>query len=883
MKTVEISYNPYKMITKMLIDGIDVCTHDSYVQFKDFIENAIPLQTWIEPVGYLDWKGFVNEVSDPDYNDEVKIIFSGRKIDFEDLKRSIADQNEERSKETRVIYHYQHKKVLDDKILSKNIEDVVSELKSDRFRELIDQRTTEGLTEKYNALEENYRIAKENVFYIVFAGVYSSGKSTLLNTIIRHNVLPTSSETCTSKNCRIRHDGSLGNKISLIGYGAINEESGNEPIIIKKKIYNTDEECAAAFLKICPIKEENTEDKFLDVETMEIGVDLSHLYPESVEKENFTIVLIDTPGMDSAKSSEDGTNRHAGIAMDAISMESKPMIIFCADANYYHNKSIGEFMYKIVEQTNEDGSGFNDRFLFLMNKCDSKIYKQNQNETAESVKNTFAKYLTDCSKWNIKVNECDMRRLVEDASHFVPRIFMTAGIIANAIQRKAYEFTEEERDDDDKDYMFKRYNEFKENICGRKKRTNFYLAKYCDIPNYRKDEIDIEFEKAITIDDKVRATELQCGLVSVEWAIKDYIERYAYPIKVRGLIDTFEDILEDVNGFTSGILADLSEAKRELGEKRSERKEAKEIKESLNEKIAALESAKRKIDKQLKALDGIVFDSNALDAAFGEFIADIEDDNEIIFIRANPKVMTGQKSRSEVENEIYYRAGRVKAAFDSALQKTNKKLEEIKQNHDMQITEIFEVLKSVVTELESTGVLQQGEYKFTDSVFWKMNFANIESDSFFYDMKKYVVDRSTITKKVRNKVKKEWSSSWNPFKKIPSLFMKDYINSKINVDGYYETTDLLKSIENYLRKLNLDREDMEKDFKNSMENSKKHVRDLTCILLRELTQFLDDIKEQKEKIKIIRSSISKLNDEIEKNRDTYNWLNKLKTKIEEAE
>jgi hypothetical protein len=46
----------------------------------------------------------------------------------------------------------------------KNIEDVVAELKSSRFRELVFQRTTEGLTRKYEALDENYTIAKENVF-----------------------------------------------------------------------------------------------------------------------------------------------------------------------------------------------------------------------------------------------------------------------------------------------------------------------------------------------------------------------------------------------------------------------------------------------------------------------------------------------------------------------------------------------------------------------------------------------------------------------------------------------------------------------------------------------------------------------------------------------
>lgn len=320
MKTIEISYNPYKMITKMLINQVDVCRNQSYEKFKDFIENEIPLQTWIEPIEYRDWAGFVNEISDPETNDEVKVIFSGRKIDFDDLKRAIADQNEDRSEETRVRYTFEHKTIRDDKILAQNIEEVVSELKSPRFRELIQQRTTEELSKKYNELDENYQTAKENLFYIVLAGGYSSGKSTLLNALIRHDILPTCEGTCTSRNCRIHHDSSLGKKVSLACYDE------NDKIVIEKRIFENDSDCADLFWEICPIRDENTVDKYPEVAMMELGVDLSHLYPDSVSEDTFTIVLIDTPGMDSSQSSQDGINRHAEIALQAMSMESKPIL-----------------------------------------------------------------------------------------------------------------------------------------------------------------------------------------------------------------------------------------------------------------------------------------------------------------------------------------------------------------------------------------------------------------------------------------------------------------------------------------------------------------------------------------------------------------------------
>lgn len=878
MKTVEIRYNPYKMETQMHIDGTDVCKAAYYGKFREFIQNEIPMQTWIEPISYLDWNGFVNEVSDPENNDEVKIIFSGRKIDFEDLKRAIADQNDERSENTRVKYHFQHKKVLDDKILSQNIEEVVKELKSDRFRELVNQRTTEGLTQKYNELDENYTIAKESEFYIVLAGAYSSGKSTLLNVLIRHDILPTSSRTCTSKNCRIRHDGSLGHKVTLACY----DENNN--LVGEKKVFENDRDCASAFLEICPIQDNNAEDKHPEISTMELGVDLSHLYPDSVSEDKFTIVLIDTPGMDSAQSSEDGINKHAEIALDAISMESKPMIVLCVDANYYDNKSIGEFMREILVQEKEEGSGFNDRFLFLMNKSDAISY--GQNESPEKAKAAFARYLTDDSKWNIKGDEEELQQLAEKASRFVPRVFMTAARVAFAIQQKAFDFSDEELDaDKNKCDLFDKYNNFENKICGRRKYTDYFLSRYCDIPNYRKDEIEAEFDAAVEDDDKVRATQLQCGLVSVESAIRDYIERYAYPIKVRGLLDTFEDILEDVNGFTNGVLAELTQAEAELGEKESERKEASERKKGAEEKIAALEKAKEKIDIQLHALDKIKFDSTTLNKAISEFRADIESDKQIIFIRNNPIVMTGQKSHGEVQEEINDLIIGIKSLFRQTLNKTNRKMEEIKKVHDKQLLDIFEFLKAAVTELEKSGVFKQGEYKFTDSVLWKMNFSNLSAASFASAIRQSVVDRSTqtITKQVCNQKKAAWSSSRNPFKKLGSLFLDDYktITVTITKEGQYETVSIRQSIATYLKDMVTEGQTMKNSFESVIEDSKRKVRILINKLLTELSNFLNDIKTQEERIEAIGDSIEDLNKEIEKSKATHEWLNELKKRIEE--
>ena len=874
MRDIEIHYNPYKMKTTMRIEGIDVCQSSDYSSIKEFIEHNIPLQTWIEPIPYLNWNGFVDEISDPENNDEVHIIFSGRKIDFQDLQYAIEAQNAKRSEDTRVRYQYEHKKVLDDKILSQNIEEVVRELKSDRFRKLVKQRKTQGLNEKYKDLDTNYKRAKENEFYIVFAGVYSSGKSTLLNALIRHDVLPTSSQTCTSKNCRIKHNPSLKNSIALTCY------DDDKNVVIPKQIFNNDKECAEEFLKISPVEETEIQELYINVSTMELEVDLSHLYPKDVSDDKFTIVLIDTPGMDSAQSSKNGNNRHAETALEAIGMDSKPMILLCADANKYEDKSIGEFMREIIEQSKKEESGFNDRFLFLMNKSDAIEYKKQYKESAENTKKRFAEYLTDPSKWNIGGDEEEMQRMAEDASHFVPRIFMTAARVAYAIEKEAIE---EDDDDSEMDALYETYRAFRKKVCKSTPDPDYCLAEYCDIPDYRKSEIEIEYKNSLQ-KDKVQATKLQCGLVSVESAIKDYINRYAYPIKVRDLLETFEDILDDVNSFTNATLAQLKQAKVELGEKNGERKEVSRRKENAEEKIAALEIAQEKIRVKLDELDSIHFDSEKLGNAIKGFIREINENTDVQYFREHiySGVNTGQKSRNEVEADINSRIFRIKRLFDSNLCKTNDVLEDMKKQYDNQIQRIFNVVRDSVAELENAGVFNQGEYKFTDSVWWKVTLGNISSDQLISDVRVSIVNRTTRTRRVRNVKKDEWGSSWNLFKKFGSLFMESEVEVVKKVDGSYKTTQIMNRIINYTRDIDEKGKQMQNNFVENLNKQKEKVNELVDRILKEVSNFLEDIRNQEIRIESLGGSIMQLDEEIQKGNMTYAWLNSLKRKIEEV-
>lgn len=867
VKKLEIRYNPYKMQTYVILDGIDLCSEKSHSSqiLKEFIESKTPLQTWIEPVSYRHWPGIVDGLFDPDCNDEVNIVFSGRKIDFEDLQRSCESQNAKRQERCRIKFHFTRKDTLDDVLLAKNIDEVVEELKSDRFKELVESRSSEMLNEHYADLEKNYNRAKESEFQIVFCGIYSSGKSTALNALIRHHVLPATAFTCTSKNCRICHDSTLGKNVSLQCF----DENGNP--VTQKEIFENDTDCLDRFKEISPNDKKKIKDEYRSVMTMELCVDLSHLYPAPEYQDKFRIVLIDTPGINSSESIENGQNLHADVALDAITMESKPMIILCADADKEHDDAIGEFMSRIVEQATEDNGGFNDRFLFLLNGCDKRKYQND--EDANQLKHAYASYLNDFKKWNAKTENA------KKASCFVPRIFLTSAYIALSIQNRAYAYSSEQvKTDREKRDEKIAYGKFAEYIIDYND-ENYYLSRYCDIPEYRKKELEDEFNTALENNNNVRATEIQCGFEAVETAIRDYIARYAYPIKVRSLLDTFEAILADVSECADTWMRKLKNKEEALGKNQSEREEATGKRTTAERKNNLIEQAQEKTQNQLKQLDNIRFDSVVLKTARSEFEDDIEHDETVSYIRANPVVKTGQKNRATVETEIVNHLKNLEKVFDIAINKIKEKFDGIADEHEKQIEEVCGVLKGIVNELKKSDVLQLDGYNFENSILWNLSFKNLNVKSLRSEMENKIKNSYTRTRTVSNSKKDTWRSSRNPFKKLASLFMASEKTITEFVDGKYSMQPITEELSKYYTELDKKCANMENAYTNELKKIKQKVKDLTKELFNELRLCQQDIEVQNRKLEELSASIFSLNEEIKKCDKNCKWLNELSEKI----
>lgn len=386
MRKVYIGYDPYEMNTVIKVDGREVQKNKHCdANLKRFLDPEIhmPIQAWIDPIERDGWNGLLETICMMG-DKNITIEFSGRKVDYESLKESLNAQNENRGLGAKITYCELKNEIISDTQMKQNIADVVDLMLTKKFEAIVKESKSSALIEKYSRLKTTYNEIKDEEFRIVFTGTYSSGKSSTINALIGKNILPTASGTCTAKICKIIHT----DPKKLKCFAKVNYIKGNK----KREIICNNEVEVQDSIKVA---EE-------DVETIEVKTDLSNLYPENIEND-FKLVLIDTPGTDSAAGND--TNKteeearrlhqksHLELTKEVLKSKQKEMVVFVSD-DKLEDDNIVELLDIIEESAEKDEGAFNDRFLFVMNMCDSLTYS---NE-GESLQNYVKNYIANLTK-----------------------------------------------------------------------------------------------------------------------------------------------------------------------------------------------------------------------------------------------------------------------------------------------------------------------------------------------------------------------------------------------------------------------------------------------------------------------------------------------------
>lgn len=173
---IDLKYNPYRRTTKILIDGKEIEENSELNSIKEG-----SLQNWVKKFERILKKeyGYKN----------LDIKFTGREIDFQDLKNNM-DENQN--------IKFEFIKILSTEERLKKLESVFKKIQDGPYEEL---KTPEILG--------NFRKVFEQEFEIAVVATMSSGKSTLLNSFLGKNLIPSKNQACTAKITRIEDDKSI--------------------------------------------------------------------------------------------------------------------------------------------------------------------------------------------------------------------------------------------------------------------------------------------------------------------------------------------------------------------------------------------------------------------------------------------------------------------------------------------------------------------------------------------------------------------------------------------------------------------------------------------------------------------------------------------------
>jgi len=806
---IEIKYNPYYMRTSIKVNGEDISGNNMYKKVNDRIDAHIPLMSWIDK-SFSDptWEGLLEEMVQESGEVNICISFDGRKVDFVDLQETLKNQNK-RLGDKYCLEFNEPVISLDDQRLSVDIRYIVNKMLSPEFAKIVTdaENRTEQLVEKYNSLKDDYERLTNKEFKIIFSGLMSSGKSTLINSIIGKRILPTADDTCTSRILKIKHNGKIGDKVVL------RCRDVDDNIVVKKEVFTEDADVMERLKEICP-----GDGSFMtqppEVETIEIEMNLSHLYPNKEYEEQFTVVIVDTPGTDSGVGNRITTGKtHEEITMDAICDHEKEMVVFVVDGTKYEDDGVSDFL-DLIERESEkaENIGFNDRFLFLLNKCDDKNY--NDDECLEDTIEGFSDYLCRSTDGHI-------REILS------PRIFPVCAEVALAIKKGV---VDKKQPTNELKNLYRTYKEFAEKCTDEDNgySRNYHLELCAALSDYQKNELGETVERG----EEITEILLHTGIPSLEFAIKSYIERYAYPIKVNALLNTFESILsqlrEVIISHEKRIVARIDE----IGKVKERKKE--------EEKGKAGEIEEKKQLEQLELnIEGLLVEIKSINAN-QKLISDLQASQDKTFFNAKVKAITQENNKKYNTREEAERI--IKSAYDviqNAIVTIKKKATEIEDDAIKKGNDIASRFKRITEKISES--LPPTEKDWFDNSVAKKELLNFENLSDLLEK----INRHEHSYNKRNPIKDETYSWWQIGKKIKKFFAPETILVREESYSIERIKDILESLNvemtNYIVSL--------KEQLNSINDMKEYIRKSVSVVKSEIHKHLENVAEFDKKIK----------------------------------
>lgn len=464
MAQIYVKYNPYKLETLIKVNGKNIEQDNTLYK----IVKGKRLQEWVGKFP----KMLVDELNTVDFT----IEFYGSDLDWDDFEDSFNN-----AKDEGII------KELDLKFIEGKSDEDINDRIVNVFTDLregpIDDFRDPKLIKAFNNINNS-------IFPINVIATMSSGKSTLINSLLSKKLMPSKNEACTATITEILdtdrdkfeaivldENDDILQEIPELTYEVMNELNDDE------NVYRIQVEGNIPFL---------------DCRTN-------------------ALMLVDTPGPNNAQNQE-----HKNTTYRAINSDSNNLILYVLNGTQLSTNDDASLLNYVAEQIKKGGKQVRDRFLFVINKMDSfNPEEENIEEVVQSAKNYLAGYGIDdpqifpCSAYTA----LNIRTYLKDVD--IEKLTWKEGKKLPSAARDTLP-------------MIDKFNEYE----------SMHLEKYSTLSPSEQRKINFRLVEAEKNNDTKEQALIHCGIYSIEAAITAYVKKYAKTKKIKDLVETFQEVLE---------------------------------------------------------------------------------------------------------------------------------------------------------------------------------------------------------------------------------------------------------------------------------------------------------------------------------------------------
>lgn len=325
----------------------------------------------------------------------------------------------------------------------------------------------------------------QDILKINFISSASSGKSTLINALLNTELLPSENKACTATICKILDNDTMDHyEATCYADDGITEIYPRQTITLDS------------------MKEFNSNGKVT-------YIDIEGSVP-AIPSDKIRLCLRDTPGPNNSRD-----ENHSRLTNNIIK-GTNSVVLYVMNATQIAIKDDEQLLRTISNEMRQGGKQARDRFIFVINKCDA--LDEEKGETVDKLLQSVREYL----------NEFDITEPT-----LIPTSARMALLIRKNMRGEGLSRNERNTLNDINDFIEVKELHFEEFATLTPTVKENLQDK---IREYSCDEYKREFEALI-----------HTGIPAVEATIAEYIDKYAYPMKVKDAIKDIVNRLDEIN------------------------------------------------------------------------------------------------------------------------------------------------------------------------------------------------------------------------------------------------------------------------------------------------------------------------------------------------